>query len=457
MMRSLEEAMVNGRMGKLTVRLIGRPSSLRFRLARDTLGVMLLQGGSMGLGFVISVLLARTLGVKEFGLYSFAWSFLMLLSTPAAFGFPQLLVREIAANRAKGEWGAVHGIVRFSHRTALLVSLALMLFAGLWLWFLSGNLPIKTVTALAVALLGLPLLALVQLQGSALRGLDRILAGQAVEMLVRPVTFLLLFSGAWFLARELMSAPFALGLQVVAAGVALLAGGLLLYHYLTSQIPESSAIKSDPAWLRSALWLLLLALLGLIPQHAGVLLLGVMRGTEEVGLYKAAYQAAWLIPFGLMAVNMAITPTLAQLYASGEMQRLRRVVTAAAGAALFFALPLVLLYLLDGSWFLRFTFGEAFTASARALAILTIGQTVNVATGPVGFVLIMSGHERLATLSTGASAAANLLLGLLLIPFWGVQGAAVATAFGLITFNLLALYFIIARLKVVPFSFRPGG
>lgn len=449
MMKAFEEALFNGRLGRVAVRLLGRPESLRFRLARDTVGVMVLQGASMGLGFVISVLLARTLGVKEFGLYAFAMSFLALLSTPAAFGFPQLLVREIAANRAKGEWRAVFGLVRFSHRVALLASLGLALLAGLGLWLFSGSLSAKTVTTLAVALLGLPLLALAQLQGSALRGLDRILEGQTVQMLVRPAGFLLLFGGAWLVARELLSAPFALGLQVVATGVAFLAGGLLLHHHLTRQVPAAPGIKSDPTWLRSALWLLLLALLGLIPQHAGVLLLGVMRGTEEVGLYKIAFQAASLIPFGLMAVNTAIAPTLSQLYASGEMQKLRRVVLSAAGVSLAFALPLILFYLLAGSWFLEATFGKPFMASAGALAILTIGQAINAATGPVGLLLVMSGHERLATVNIGVSSMLNVIFSLLLIPVWGIQGAAVATTLGLIASNLLCLYFVVAKVGLV--------
>lgn len=51
-MRSLEEALFNGRLGKGIAGLVGKPGSLKFRLARDTLGVMVLRGGSMGLGFL---------------------------------------------------------------------------------------------------------------------------------------------------------------------------------------------------------------------------------------------------------------------------------------------------------------------------------------------------------------------------------------------------------------------
>ena len=111
--------LLNGRLGRAVTRVIGKPGSLRLRLARDTAGVMAIQALSMGLGFAVSVVLARLLGVREFGLYSLAMSVLGLLVVPATFGFPQLLVREIAAYRVKGEWGLIRGLLRFARRTSL--------------------------------------------------------------------------------------------------------------------------------------------------------------------------------------------------------------------------------------------------------------------------------------------------------------------------------------------------
>lgn len=453
-MRALEEGFWGGRLSTIAGRLLGRPEDLRFRLVRDTGGVMILKVGAMGLEFLISVLLARLLGVEEFGLYAFGWSFLALLSIPLAFGLPQLLVREVAASRARGEWGTIFSLVRFARHIALTVSLGLALLVGLGLWLFVGNLPAGSPTVLVIALIGLPVLAFAYLYGGALQGLNRILEGQAVQVLVRPLTFLLLFGGAWLLARELMSASFALGLQVVAAAAALLAGGFLLHHHLSRRASHAPATKANPAWLQSAVWFMLLALLGLIPQHTGVLLLGVMREPKEAGLYKAAFQAASLIPFGLTAVNTVIAPTLSQLYASGEMRKLRRVALLAAGASVCFALPPILFYLLAGSWFLGVTFGKDFAAGAGALTILTIGQTVNAVAGPVGLLLIMSEYERLATVSTGVSSAINIILSLLLIPVWGIQGAATAMTLSLITFNLTALYFVTTRLGVVRIARR---
>ncbi|HID56749.1 TPA: hypothetical protein EYP37_09495 [Candidatus Poribacteria bacterium] len=50
-MKALEEVLLNGRLGRVVTRAIGKPGSLRFRLARDTAGVMVIKALLMGLGF----------------------------------------------------------------------------------------------------------------------------------------------------------------------------------------------------------------------------------------------------------------------------------------------------------------------------------------------------------------------------------------------------------------------
>ncbi|RLG37773.1 MAG: hypothetical protein DRN91_04555 [Candidatus Alkanophagales archaeon] len=206
--------------------------------------------------------------------------------------------------------------------------------------------------------------------------------------------------------------------------------------------------QNTSAWVRSALSLAFLALLNLIPQHAGILMLGWMRSPEEVGLYKVAYQTGLLIPFGLMAVNTAIAPTLAQLYAMGDKAKLRKVMLTASGVATAFALPFVLLFTLRGSWFLRLAFGEAFTESMTALAIITGGQLINAATGPVGHFLIMSGHEKKATFSVGIGVGINLFLNVVLVLLWGIEGAAIVTTITLGIVNFLNVYFTFRILRL---------
>jgi len=406
----------------------------------------------MGLGFIVSVVLARLLGVREFGLYSLAMSVLGLLVVPATFGFPQLLVREIAAYRVNGEWDLIRGLLRFSQRTSLLASLGIALLGGLVLWLFASRFSGEAVRILTLAFVALPFWALLQLHGASLRGFERILAGQWTSTVMRPLGFLMLVGAVWVFTGGIADASLALGFHIFATCIALIFAFYLLRSQVRRFVHSNAVSQNNAGWLRSALSLAFLTLLNMIPQHAGILMLGWMRGAEEVGLYKVAYQAASLIPFGLMAVNTAIAPTLAQLYAVGAKAKLRKVILSASGVATAFALPLVLLFTLRGGWFLGLAFGEAFAASATALAINTGGQTINAMTGPVRLLLIMSGHENKATLSISIGSGVNLLSNLVLIHLWGASGAAVAFAVSLAVTMLLYTYFVIRILQA-----RPSG
>ena len=66
-MKLIEEVIFNGRLGKTITRVVGKPGSLRFRLARDTVGVMAIRALSIGLGFAVSVVLVRVLDVRGYG------------------------------------------------------------------------------------------------------------------------------------------------------------------------------------------------------------------------------------------------------------------------------------------------------------------------------------------------------------------------------------------------------
>ena len=446
-MKPVTETFLNGWLGKTLARVVGKPGSLRFRLAQDTASVMVIQAFSIGLGFAINVVLARLLGVREFGLYSLAISVLSFLIVPATLGFPLLLVREIAAYRVKGEWDLIRGLLRFAQRTSLGASLSIALLGILVLWVFSNRFSGEAVRVLTLAFVALPFWALLQLYGEALRGFERIVAGQWVGLVMRPLCFLILVGAAWVLIGRIQDASTALCLHIVAAGSALVFAFYLLRNQIHRSIPSNAVSQNTAVWTRSSLLLAFLTLLNLIPQHAGILMLGWLRSAEEVGLYKVAFQTAAIIPFGHLAVNTAIAPTLAQLYATRDRAKLQKLILAASAAAIAFALPFVLLFTVRGAWFLQLVFGEPFAGGAKALAIITGGQLIYAITGPLRLVLIMSGHENKATLSIGIGSTVYLLSNIVLIQLLGINGAAAAFAITWATTNLINLYFVIQILR----------
>jgi O-antigen/teichoic acid export membrane protein len=171
-----------------------------------------------------------------------------------------------------------------------------------------------------------------------------------------------------------------------------------------------------------------------------LLLLGLLAGPEQAGPYAVAVRGATLIIFGLLAVNIPLAPAMSQLWATGHHRELQALVTRAARLALVIALPVAVAFILLAEPFLSF-FGPEFVRAAPALAILSVGQLAHAAAGPVGVLLLMTGHQRPAALAAGCGLVANAGLCLVLIPRFGAEGAALSSAAGYTTWVfLLALY-----------------
>jgi len=425
-MKTLAVKLLNGQLGKGLAQVVGEPRSLRFRLARDTVGVMVIQAISMGLTFATSVVIARFLGVREFGLYSLAMSVLGLLVVPATLGFPQLLVREIAACRVKDEWNLIRELLRFAQRISLLASIVIALLGSLFLWLLPGHFSEEAMQVLILAFVALPFWALLELQGASLRGFEQILAGQWASSAMRPLCFLLMIGAFWLFFGRIANASLALGLHILATGVASAFAFYLLRSQLHCSVPSSAESQNTAVWIRSSLSLALLMLLNVISQYVGILMLGWMRSADEVGLYKAAYQTASVIPFAMMAVNLVISPSMSQLHTLGDRPRLRRLVILATGMSLAFAVPFVVMFTGGGSWFLEQVFGVEFVPAASPLIFLTVASLVQITCGPLWQMLLMVGYEKSVTLITAIGTGMHLIASAVFIPRWGPQGAAAA-------------------------------
>jgi O-antigen/teichoic acid export membrane protein len=134
----------------------------------------------------------------------------------------------------------------------------------------------------------------------------------------------------------------------------------------------------------------------------------------------------------LTSVSLMFSPFVADLHNRGETERLDRLFKALTRWTIAATMPLFLLLLIAPDAALRI-FGSGFTGGQTALLVVLAGQFVNIATGSVGFVLIMVGRTGWDLVVYAGSLALNLALAFWLCPRHGMEGAAVANA---VTFAL---------------------
>lgn len=414
---------------------------LRAQLVRGGIGSVALKLAHTGLTFVMVVILARLLEPEGYGVYAYVFALITLMAVPAQFGLPNLVVREVAASRVRGEWGLMRGVVRRANQAVAAMAVALIAVGGGVAWILADRFAEAQLTTFAWGLLLVPLLALGKLRGAALRGLHKVVQGQLPELALRPGLFVLLLLGAWLLLPSGVLTPSgAMALHALAAGMTLAVGAWLLWRARPAAMTAAPPAYRTRSWAMSALPLGLTAGMMLVTKQTDIVMLGFFVPAEDVGIYRVAVQVSMLVSFGLGAMNMVLAPQFSRLYAAGDMRRLQRVVTAGARAGLLVALPLVIIFVAFGAEILALAFGHEYASGATALAVLAIGQLINTAMGSVGVLLNMTGHEHHTARGVAVAAASNILLNLMLIPYFGILGAAAATATTFFIWNILLFY-----------------
>lgn len=239
----------------------------------------------------------------------------------------------------------------------------------------------------------------------------------------------------------------------LAAWLVALQGALQVWLWCRRQSWWSSADENSPAevtltqFRASSRAFFAVNLAGFMQQVLGVMIAGWLLSNAELGLFKSAQQVGLLISFILVVINAIFPPRFAAMHHQGDMPALGRLARQGALLAVVLASPMLVVCLAVPGWVLSW-FGEGFRAGAPLLRIIALAQLVNVATGSVGFLLSMTGHEVLMRNIALICNALGLLAFFVLIPPFGALGAALGLAFVLVVQNLVAMCFVWKRLGI---------
>lgn len=405
-------------------------------LLKTAVGNAGLRVGSAGLGLLSSIVLARLLGAKEFGVYALVMAGVNLAATVAALGLPALVTREVARYQVRERWSRLASLVRTTHRWVIYGTLAVLAVAGALLG--AGVLPELHWSALLPTMLLIPLMALNQLRGAILRGLHWVILADVPELLARPLVMLLLVSSIFFwLGRA--GAALAIGLQLAAVLCAFALGTQLLRVRIPrATAPPESRLRAR-IWAAEAQPFFWITLASLVEGQIGMYILGYLAGPKQVGLFQVASQLVMLVGMGLVAVNMPLQPKLAAAWAKGDKAQAQRLVAEAARLATIAAVAAAVILIPFAEAVIR-VYGEQYAPAANVLRILVAGQLINAACGPCGLVLAATGHQKFALQGLAAALVANALISMILVPHYASTGTAIAATASLLVWNGLLVY-----------------
>jgi len=422
-------------------------------LARGAGAAFLIQAAGMSLKYLTQVLFARWMGTVEYGMYAYAFTWAKLLALLAGMGFTTSVLRFVPQYLASHDWGRLRGVIRRSQQLTLVSGIVLSGLGALLL--LSFHQEEGAARALLAGLVLVPLLALVNLQMEITRGMQYIALAYAPPMVVHP---LLSVAAAFLIFRATDTLTGVAVLGAVAAGLSLVLA-MQAWGLGRTQPKETSCVRAiyeTVEWLRVSFPLLAIALFLVVLNQADIIVLGMFLGPKAAGIYTAATRTAALVSFFLVAVNAIAAPMISSLHSTGDRLGLQRMVRVAAQWMVWPSLAATLVLVLFGEPILGI-FGPEFTQGRWAVALLALGQLVNAGVGPVGYLMSLTGHQGLSARVHGLSALINVVLNAVLVPLWGLIGAALATTATMVLWNVWLYILVRKLLGVDPVAFSIIG
>jgi len=182
------------------------------------------------------------------------------------------------------------------------------------------------------------------------------------------------------------------------------------------------------------------AIVALIIQQFSLLILASYASLETIGQYAIALKISLSMSFILFSFNAVVAPKFATYFENKSYHKLLSLIKVNNRVLSTIAFMVTLLVITLANPLLAI-FGEQYTEGVLILQILAIGQFVNIATGSSVSLLIMTGHEKLHQRNTIFVAIFTLIVAFLLIPLYGIVGAAITTSLSMSVQNLLSFYF----------------
>jgi O-antigen/teichoic acid export membrane protein len=418
----------------------------RARSQRNAVAAFSIRVASAGLLYLTQILLARWMGGYEYGIYVFVWTWVLVLGGLSPLGLNMVVIRMVPEYRETGDLARLRGLTRGCNLLILGVGSAVALVGIAGLWLLQDYVASYYLLPGYLALVCVPLYALGDLQDGFGRGHGWMSVALVPPYILRPLMVLIAMVIAHDAGLE-MSATTAAGAAILATW----ASATLQAVLISWRTATAASVSGEPArydfqrWLTTSAPLFVIAACELMLQNADVLIVSTYLSPTEVGVYFAAAKTMSLIMFVHYAVGSAVANRFSTLNARGDKAALAACARDAVHWTFWPSLAAALVILALGHPLL-WLFGPQFVSGYPLMLILVVGFLVRSAMGPAEFLLNMLGEQTRCAAAMVATAASNIALNLILVPHFGLTGAAAATTASLILLSVLQYQVVRRRL-----------
>jgi O-antigen/teichoic acid export membrane protein len=428
-----------------------RDGSDRAVAQRNAGSAFLIRSASAGIIYLTQVLLARWMGRFEFGVYVYVWAWVGFLGMWAAGGIAPAAQRFIPEYRTRGDAAGVRGFLVGSRWVSLAYGTIVGLLLAATVLAFTHQIPAYDWLPLLIGAAVIPIFPVSSVQDTIARCFNWIELGLIPNYVIHPLIICTAVAAIHFLGLGVTALH---GLVAAALGMwtMTLIQTALLRRRLRRAVAPGERRYELRYWMVTSLPIAFVDGFFLLLTYVDTLILQIFVGPAEIAIYYAATKTLAILNFIYFAVSAASAHRFAQYYVSGEHDKLAGFLKDAVRWTFWPSLALGLVLLALGEPILSL-FGPGFAEGYPLLFVLAIGLMARASVGPAERLLSMQDQQVASATIYACAFATNLVLCLLLIPRFGLVGAAASTASAVVTESVLLFVVTKRRLGLHIFVF----
>ncbi len=409
-------------------------------IAQRTAGsAFIIRVGSAALIYLSQILFARWMGAHEFGIYVYVWTWVLVIGELSDLGLSSAAQRFIPEYTKRNAHGLLRGFIVYSCWISVGAAAAMAGAGVLVIKLIEPWLAPYLVLPLMLACAVLPFYAFMQILDGIARSYDWVNLALLPIYVIRHVVVLVLMFAAYAagMKTDAVSLVAIVGISLMLTSIG---QAIAIRRRLARRIEPGPKDAKVGTWLRTSLPILMVGGFYLLLAHTDILVLQHFRTPEEVGIFYAASKTLALVSFVYFAVSAAAAHRFTEYHVTGDRERLASFLADTIRWTFWPSVAATALILLAGKPLLML-FGPSFAQGYHLMFILAVGLVARAAVGPIERLLSMLGEQRVCALVYATAFVLNLVMCLVLIPRFGLEGAAVSTASALL-FESVALFWV---------------
>ena len=389
--------------------------------------------------YVYTALLARWVGIEYLGIYALANSITLISEVLGKMGIESGVMRFVSRLNIDTDSIRIQKIIvsalKMTASFSLIIMISLIFSARYIVTQILDAPPILTM-ALMVFAVAIPFNALTSVSAFATQGFKRLKYKTLVTQFLNPtlllVSMILCF---WFFSKEsAIIAP-----TLITGVIVFFVMIILLKRVSGVTINQIRQARFDTELLKFSYPLMFVIILQTFMHWMDILMLGYFTDAATVGLYHPAIRTAGLLNALIVSFVSIYAPIMSQLHNEGDFSEMSHLYKLVSRWMITFAIPVSLIFIIYPSK-MMLLFGPDYMAGSSVLVILTVATFIQAALGAASPALGMSGYTRLTLWNSLGAFILNIVLNVVLIPKYGIIGAAWATLISLVAIGIARIY-----------------